>query len=85
MRRPATADEVGVVCWGVDPIANGYRVHSYDVDGDWIAAHTPNRGVSRRDAFRCARKLARALGVPCRESGRQPEIWVKSAHRWVAC
>lgn len=74
----SVSDVVYGASWGT-----GYEVLTYDDDSDDLRVKSSH--TTLREAKRAARRLARSLGVPCRESGRQPWVWVPKLRCWVAC
>ena len=74
----SVSDVIYGASWGTS-----YDVLTYDDDDDDLRVKSSH--TTLRESKRAARRLARALGVPCRQSGRHPEMWTPKLRRWVFC
>lgn len=74
----SVSDVIFGASWGTD-----YEVLTYDNGCDAMCVVQSHRTL--RESKRAARKLARSIGVPVRESGRTPQVWAPKLRRWVAC
>ena len=74
----SVSDVIYGASWGTE-----YEVLTYDDDDDELRVKSSH--TTLRESQRAARRLARALGVPCRQSGRTPEVWVPKLRCWVPC
>lgn len=72
----SVSDVIYGASWGAE-----YEVLTYDNESDEMRVKSSH--TTLRESKRAARRLARSLGVPCRESGRPPAVWVPKLRCWV--